>query len=168
MIGGMHGAEISTLIELELVALGDTEIIDFIRSFLILPTPLILGWDYGSPNEQFLGWSTLEDMTAGARIAFCEQGFGPACPWGLVSLHDTKPDMGQDSGWFTTFLDAFFESFSSTRLPIYHVVVSHADGTQTALTPEGGWSQAWEQVEELRAAYPTERYDVETLRYQRR
>jgi hypothetical protein len=61
-----------------------------------------------------------QDAQSGGEIAYCEYGFGPRCPWGLVSSADEERhrSMGMGSGWYTTFLDAFFESFACVELPI--------------------------------------------------
>jgi hypothetical protein len=164
----MGKTEILDLIEAELVDFSDVEIIDFIKTHLIDPAPLDLAWDYGEPDVKFRGWSVLEDAITGTRIVYCEQGFGPTNPWGLVSCYVETPSMGQDTGWFTTFLDAFFDSLSSTRLQIYQVVVTDQDGNRSFIGEPGGWDDAWQQVEALRASGNEGHFDVETLRYPKR
>jgi hypothetical protein len=160
------GPSIAHLIENELVAFADEDIIGFIRKHLIEPAPIMLGWDYGSPVEALVrGWSVFEDPIAGTRIVYCLHGFGPASPWGLVSLKEQIPRMGMDSGWFTCFLDAFFDSFSSSRLPIYQVVMINPDRTQTFLSAEGEFDDAWAQVEKLRSAGETPILDLSKLRH---
>jgi hypothetical protein len=103
----------------------------------------------------------LQDPQSGGEIACCEYGFGPRCPWGLVSSADEehRRHMGMDSGWFTTFLDAFFDSFACVELPIWRVIKVEADGTRTQLTDEDGWDATWRRISELRTHDPTGRYD---------
>jgi hypothetical protein len=159
-------ASLRCQIEDELAAFGDATIVAVIRHQLIAPKPIALSWDYGPPLDDVLsGWSVFEDVIAGARIVYCPTGFGPKCTWGLVSLIDETPSMGMDSGWFPTFLDAYFDSFSATRLPIYQVVQTNPDGTQTFRTEEGGWDDAWAEVEKLRSTGEVPVLDLTTLRH---
>jgi hypothetical protein len=162
----MNAEAISKLIEAELVAYGDVEIVDFIRQNLVGPRPIALEWDYGPDPDApitYLGWVVLEDLVAGARVVYCEYGFGPSCPWGLVSLDSDIPSMGMDSGWFTSFLIAFFDSFSSSRLPIYQVIATHPDGTKTVLSKESILHETWAAVQALRETDDDLRYDCETM-----
>jgi hypothetical protein len=164
----MNALAISKLIEAELVAYGDVEIIDFIRQNLVGPRQITLEWDYGPDPDApvtYVGWVVLEDLVAGARVVYCEHGFGPSCPWGLVSLDSDIPNMGMDSGWFTSFLNAFFDSFSSSRLPIYQVIATHPDGTKTILSEESGLYETWVAVQALRETGDDLRYDCETMRF---
>jgi hypothetical protein len=157
---------IACQIEEELAAFGDAEIVAFIRAHVIAPRPLMLGWDYGpSEDATMRDWVVFEDTIAGARIVFCSNGFGLQYLWGLVSLKEEVPRVGTDSAWFPSFLDAFFDSFSSTRLNIYRVIATHPDGTRAILSEEGGWDETWEQVMDLRRTRSDVRYDCETLRF---
>jgi hypothetical protein len=70
--------------------------------------------------------------------------------------------MGMDSGWFTTFLQAYFESAAATRLPIWRVVKTENSGVRLPITPEGGWDETWTQVMEKRQEDQTSRYDCDT------
>jgi hypothetical protein len=163
----MYADAISERIKAELLAFSDPLIKPAIEALLIPPRPVLRGWDYGPPDQKFICWQVMEDPDVGTGIAFCEEGFGPRCPWGLVWLDETgaRSNMGMDSGWFTTFLDAFADSFSATRLNIYQVVATLKDGTRTFLTEEAGWDETWEQVMALRAVGTDVRYDCETTRF---
>jgi hypothetical protein len=166
----MNADSVSARVKSELLAFSDTLIKPVIEALLIAPRPILRSWDYGQPDQQFVCWQILEDPDVGTGIAFCEEGFGPNFPWGLVSLgeSDTRSSMGMDSAWFPTFLSAFADSFSATRLNIYQVVATHPDGTRTILTEEAGWDETWEQVMALRAVGGEVRYDCETLRFPHR
>jgi hypothetical protein len=67
--------------------------------------------------------------------------------------------MGMDSGWFTTFLYAFFESFACVELPIWKVIRVEADGSRTHFTDEAAWDETWRRISELRTHDPSGRYE---------
>jgi hypothetical protein len=69
--------------------------------------------------------------------------------------------MGMDSGWFATFLEAFFESVACIALPIWRAFSVEPDGTRIAVTDESGWELAWSQCSNLCDLYPTKRYDCD-------
>ena len=107
-------------------------------------------------------WAILNDSNSNTGIAYCESGFGPRAPWGLVWLGDSEDkrmSMGMDSGWFSTFLDAYFESFAATELPIWRVFKTGSSGTREPVTDENFWEPTWERVTECRKADPASRYD---------
>jgi hypothetical protein len=77
-------------------------------------------WDYGRPGEAFPCWLVPEHQASNTGIAYCEQGFGPRCPWGLLFLEGTEHmSMGMDSAWFEYFLEACFEFKASSEVPIW-------------------------------------------------
>jgi hypothetical protein len=41
-------------------------------------------------------------------IVYCDFGFGPSCPWGLVFL--SKNNIGADYCWYAHLEDAFADS----------------------------------------------------------
>jgi hypothetical protein len=146
-------------IEVELMHISDARVIAHIKAILIDPKPISLGWDYGSLGQEFPGWKVLDDEEhSGAAIAYCEFGFGPRSPWGLIG---PELNMGMDSGWFPNFIDAFLESFASIALPIWRVFRLEADQTRTLLTQEGSWEASWKMVERLRLEYPDSHFGVE-------
>src|ERR1700758_344553 len=136
------------MIEQELAGVRDRRVVQHIRAQLVEPWCLTLEWDYGEPAQQYSGWIVLQDRQSGAEIAYCEYGFGPRSPWGLVSSKNRH--IGMDSAWFPTFMGAFFESFACVELPIWRVIKVEADGTRAPLTDEGGWDATWKRVYQLR------------------
>jgi hypothetical protein len=152
---------LEALIESELARVSDARVVQHIRGMLVEPHIVPLNWDYGEPGQQYSCWFVLQDPQSGGEIAYCEYGFGPRCPRGLVSSADEehRRHMGMDSGWFTTFLDAFFDSFACVELPIWRIIKVKADGTRTQLTDEDGWDATWRRISELRTHDPTGRYD---------
>ena len=144
------------LVEAELARVHDTRVVSHIRANLIEPYALMRNWDYGPRGQQYLCWMVLKDKVTDAEIGYCEEGFGPKCPWGLVSSggDNRHKNMGMDSGWFSKFLDAYFESFASTTLPIWRVFRTEPDGTKAPLTAEGDWDATWREVMQLQQIIP--------------
>jgi hypothetical protein len=148
---------LKTLIEREMATVSDARVIAHIRGMLVEPHAVLLGWDYGEPGQQYLCWMVLKDVHSGGEIAYSEYGFGPRSPWGLVT--SGYPHMGMDPGWFTTFLDAFFESAACLELPIWRAIYVDPDGTRIPVTDEGPWEPTWRQIFDLRSRDQTRRYD---------
>ncbi len=144
----------------ELADLNDARITAHVQSLLVPPVPVVRGWDYGAADEAYPCWSVLEHMKSNTGIAYCESGFGPKDPWGLVFLAGTEHmSMGMDSGWYPRFLDAYFESMASSELPIWRVFQQSGDDYPgQSISTEGPWEATWAQVERLRALYPERRY----------
>ncbi len=117
-------------------------------------------WDYGTPGEKFLCWVVLEHAASNTGIAYCEHGFGPTMPWGLLFLSGPHMSMGMDSGWYEHFLEAYFESKASSELPIWRVFQHRGTGYPgTAITAEGSWDDTWSEVMRLRGVNDGFRYD---------
>lgn len=153
---------LKNLVERELQHLSAVRVLSHIRGLLVQPNAVLYHWDYGAPGEQFPCWIVLADTKSNTAIAYCEHGFGPRTPWGLLCLTNDDgghSSMGMDSGWFSYFLDAYFESSTATDLPIWRVFKTHASGAQEALTDENTWEAAWNKVYELRKTDPASRYD---------
>jgi hypothetical protein len=153
---------LKAMIDHELERLSDTRVKEHIRPLLVDPKPVLRNWDYGKPGEQYVCWAVLNDSDSNTGVAYCENGFGPRSPWGLVWLgsdDEKHMSMGMDSGWFPTFLDAYFDSFAATRLPIWRVFRTDTSGVRHAITGEGAWEATWERVAECREEDPASRYD---------
>ena len=78
--------DISDLVEREILRISDKNLVQRIRELLVVPYPVERGWDYGAIDEQYVCWTVLEHPASNTGIAFCEKGFGPSDPWGLVSI----------------------------------------------------------------------------------
>jgi hypothetical protein len=85
---------LKALVENELARTADTRVTTHIRSLLIEPTPVLRDWDYGVKGQQFVCWNALEHGASNTGIAYCESGFGPQTPWGLVVLEGPHMSMG--------------------------------------------------------------------------
>ena len=107
-----EAAEIERLVRAELNQISDSHIRDLISALLIGPRREDRPWDYGPEGVTHPCWIVLEHPPSNTGIAFCDEGFGPRCPWGLLWLRGDALSMGMDSGWFTTLEDAFRESMA--------------------------------------------------------
>jgi hypothetical protein len=157
----INAKRLSELIEQELANVSDTRIVRHIRGLLVIPKIEFRDWDYCSPGQQYPCWIVLSDAeNSNTAIGYCEYGFGPRCPWGLLYCGDDPKhqSMGMDTGWFPTFLEAFFGSFAAVPLPVWRVFRVADDGIPTPLTDEGTWEATCERTLELRSADPTNIY----------
>jgi hypothetical protein len=154
---------LKALIEQELRQLSDTRVIAHARGLLIESKVVIRGWDYGEP-WRCPCWDVLHHDESSSAVAYCESGCGARCPWGLVGMESAGPgnmSMGMDSGWFSTFLDAFFGSFALTTLAIWRVFQTDSSGVRKPLTGDGSWETTWKRVAEYRQADRTSLCDCD-------
>ena len=158
---GINATTLRALIEAELRGVADPRVHEYINGALIEPHVVFGQWDYGEPGQKYPCWVVFDDVRSKAAISYCEYGFGPRCPWGLFGSGDHDQSMGMDSGWFTTFMDAFFGSVAATKLPIWRVFTVGPNGVRTPLGGEGSWDATWEQIELLRSRDPDGRYDCD-------
>jgi len=153
-------ATIGAALERELAGLKDARVISHIRSLLVPPKCEMRAWDYGKPGEHFPCWLVLKHAASNTGIAYCEHGFGPTMPWGLLFLSGQHMSMGMDSGWYERFLEAYFESQIAPELPIWRVFQHHGtDYPGRAITSEGSWDDTWSVVMRLRGTNDGFRYD---------
>lgn len=152
--------QVRAMVEAELSAISDHRVESHIRNLLVEPTAIMRDWDYGAPEEAYPCWSVLDHPESNTGIAYCESGFGPRSPWGLVMLSGpSQMSIGMDSGWFVSFLDAYFESIAATELPIWRVFKQASDTYPgIALTSELDWDSAWAEIKRLRAIDSSARY----------
>lgn len=152
--------QIRSLVETELAELRDERVKSHIQSLLVEPTILMREWDYGVPGQTYPCWSVLNHVKSNTGVAYCEFGFGPRSPWGLVMLSGSEHmSLGMDSGWFETFLEAYFDSRAVTDLPIWRVFKQDGyDYPGRALTSESDWDSTWNEVLKLKAQNPSARY----------
>jgi hypothetical protein len=149
------------LIDRELAGVPDERIVRHIRAHLVEPTPELRDWDYGEPGQQYPCWIVFRHATSNTGIAYCENGFGPRCPWGLLWIGgEGKPlSIGQDSAWYTNFIETYFNSFAISELPIWRVFKKDKSGQRIPTSDEGTWDTTWAQVLALRERNPDSYYD---------
>ena len=164
---GEQARVLQALVERELANVRDDRVIGHVRSLLVPPKPEARPWDYGEAGQTFECWIVLAHTASGTAIAYCDEGFGPKTPWGLLWLDSEgiKASMGMDSGWFRTFIDAFFESFASAELPIWRVVEGSPPRLHF-LSDEMSLEEASAKAEALSLSYPKRRVWVHhSVRY---
>jgi hypothetical protein len=131
-----------------------------LSSLLVEPEAILRDWDYGRPGQKYVCWSVLNHERSNTGIAYCEDGFGPKHPWGLVQLSGTDAmSMGMDSSWFGTFMEAYFESFAAADLPIWRVFKTSPQSGRVPVSEEQDWDSVWKQIEVLRNEDPESAYD---------
>jgi len=159
------------MIESELARLSDSRVISFVKSLLVEPEITLRRWNYGREGEKYPCWSILRHPASNTGIAYCEHGFGPRSPWGLVFLEgdEAYTSIGMDCSWYTTFLQAFFESQAATDLPIWRVFKTDpATREMRAISDEGAWDATWALVKSLRESDPASHYHCWTsIQYER-
>ena len=106
----MEASDIERLLRSELDRIADKRLVGAIVRLLIPPRAEDRGWDYGAPDQTYLCWIVLEHAPSNTGIAYCAEGFGPGCPWGLLFLEGEHLSIGMDSSWYTFLEDAFRES----------------------------------------------------------
>jgi hypothetical protein len=158
---------LTELVESELAALDDARVTAHVRRLLVPPNPVMRDWDYGTEDEAYPCWSVLEHMATNTGIAYCERGFGPSSPWGIVFLAGTEyRSIGMDGGWFPHFLDAYFDSKAAAELPVWRVFQGRGgESVGRPISTEGPWQSTWDEVERLRALHPDVRYDCDQSLY---
>lgn len=162
MVEDAKGVEM--LVDQELGRISDKRVLAQIQGLRVEPKAVLRDWHYGQPGERYLCWSVLEDEKSNIGIAYCESGFGPKCPWGLVSVAGAGESMsiGMDCEWFPGLLDAYFDSLASD-LPIWRVF-KRAEAQPLSqpglpITEEDAWDETWKRIMELREKDPGSRYD---------
>lgn len=98
-------AYVEELVACELNAVTQPDLIAWIKTLRVTPRKENRPWDYGKTGQTFPCWIVLEHVPSNTAVAYCSQGFGPSCPWGLLFIKDYQ-NMGMDSSWFTSLEDA--------------------------------------------------------------
>ena len=110
---GMRSAEeIKQFVEEQMSLISNPDVRGRIREGLVDPYPVHRDWDYGLPDQKLACWTVFEHKPSNTSIAFCEEGFGPKNPWGLVYLSGQYMSIGMDSSWYITLEQAFRESMA--------------------------------------------------------
>jgi hypothetical protein len=109
----MQLAEFQSLFDSELEKIDQQAVVECIEKFRIPPRLQYLNWDYGEEGQQYPCWIAVEDPGTGTAVVFCQQGFGPQYPWGLVSIEGPYQSMGTDYQWFVTLEEAVRDAMFS-------------------------------------------------------
>ena len=163
--------KLMAMVDAELAQISDSRVIAHIQALRDEPTITMRRWDYGLKDERYPCWTVLRHPGSNTGIAYCEHGFGPRSQWGLVFIggDEEHSSIGMDCAWYTTFLQAFFESGAATDLPIWRVFKTEGSTGKThAISDEGEWDATWAKVKALREADPSNRYHCSTtIQYER-
>ena len=108
----MQGADIEALVAQQIARISQPDLVQTIRCHLVPPRCEHRPWDYGAPDQTYPCWIVTEHRPSNTCIAFCESGFGPSCPWGLLCLSGQHLSMGMDSQWFISLEEAFRDSMA--------------------------------------------------------
>jgi hypothetical protein len=95
-----------------MAAISDPAVRDLVHRLRVEPYPVERDWDYGKPDERYVCWTVLEHRPSNTGVAYCDAGFGPASPWGLVFLSGPHMNIGMDSAWFATLEGAVRDSMA--------------------------------------------------------
>lgn len=163
--------EVAMLVDHELERISDSRVLAHIQKLRVEPMAVLRDWHYGEPGQQYTCWTVLEDDRSNIGIAYCENGFGPKCPWGLVSVAGSRRNMsiglesesiGMDSEWFPRLLDAYFECHAAD-LAIWRVFKRKKSQPFSEpgipITDEDSWDKTWKRIMALREKDPDSRYD---------
>ncbi len=163
----MTATEVEALTRDDMRALDDARVVAHVPALLVAPPrPLQLAWPYGAAGVTFDAFLVLDHPRSGTGIVHCQQGFGPAHPWGLIFTDRGPLSTGTDDGWYPRFLDAYFESKASADVPIWRVREWQTSRDGAWLSGELPWDEAWAQVAELRASAPHgQHYCDHSIRY---
>lgn len=155
----MTAADVEALVRYDIRTLSDARVATHLASLLVAsPRPLHLGWVYGAVGEAFDGFLVLDHSRSGTGIVYCQQGFGPENPWGLVFTDRGPLSTGTSDGWYPRLLDAYFESKASTDVPIWRVREWRPSRDGAWVSGELPWDEAWARVAELKASAPHAQY----------
>ena len=100
------GADIERLFEAERSRIADRTLLQRTAEWRVGPYPVERAWNYGAPGESYVCWTVIEHPRVNIGIAYCDAGFGPEHPWGLVFLGGPHMSIGMDTGWFARLEDA--------------------------------------------------------------
>ena len=102
----MNLSDVEELVEKQIREISQQELVETIEKHRV---PLRIEdreWDYSNSFTEYPCCIVLEDKLSNTAVAYCEFGFGPSNPWGLIFLEGEIMSMGMDSGWFLSLEDA--------------------------------------------------------------
>jgi len=101
---------ISGLVEAELARITSPQVSALLRSLLVTPRCERRAWDYGEPGTEYPCWIVAEHSPSNTAFAYCEQGFGPSFPWGLLWISGEHLSIGMDGAWYESLEEVVRES----------------------------------------------------------
>ena len=101
--------DVDSLFNAQVALITQPDLLDLIKRLRVPTRCEQRPWDYGNPGDAYACWIVLEHPESNTCIAYCEQGFGPGSPWGLLFI-SKRLNIGMDSGWFVSLEDAVRQS----------------------------------------------------------
>jgi hypothetical protein len=108
----INSSGVGKALEAEIVRIAQPELVACIRKHLVQLRCEQREWDYGSPGLSYPCWIFAEHPASNTAFAYCEQGFGPGTPWGLLSIRGQHMSIGMDSAWFAGLEGVFRDSMA--------------------------------------------------------
>ena len=106
---------ITDLVEAEVARASSANVSALIRSLLVTPRCEERPWGYG-PERSYPCWIVAEHPSSNTCFAYCEKGFGPKSPWGLLFISGNYQSIGMDCGWFQSLEEAVLDSCATDQL----------------------------------------------------
>jgi len=100
----MNSLKITQLVENEIAKIDQLELIEVIQNHRTTPRVESREWNYGYASYDC--WILIENSKLNCAIAFCESGFDPESPFGVLAAHRGDLSMGMDSEWYLSLEDA--------------------------------------------------------------
>jgi hypothetical protein len=151
--------DVVILVEAELGKIKDPVVLTALQRILVEPEIREMDWNYGWEGQTYPCWVIARDQTVDTELVYCEYGFGPKAPWGLVFI--SYNSMGMDSGWFSTLEDAYCDSFMAGDLAIWNVIEVSDREQLRVISRSVIMDEAWSKIQELRQGVKP----PETMRY---
>jgi hypothetical protein len=111
----LSSGQVAALVEQEMRSITNPSVIEQLKRWLVTPRKSSRDWDYGEPGTKYDCWIVLEHRDSNTAVAYCERGFGPKKPWGLLFIQGQYQSMGMDSGWFPHLEEAFLDSWACEK-----------------------------------------------------
>lgn len=89
--------------------ISDPEVVVELNKYLVVPKLVMRDWDYADGVQYPCSIVAIDPNTQTA-IAYCEFGFGPQSPWGILNEPSENNGMGMDCCWYSRLEDAFRQS----------------------------------------------------------
>jgi len=103
----MEIGELKNLVTSQLSQIKNEERRNCISAILVEPFTEPREWDY-SENTKHLCW-VIAKPDEHSYFAYCEGGFGPSAPWGIISI-DSSGSIGPDSCWYQFLEDLYIDA----------------------------------------------------------
>jgi hypothetical protein len=79
-----------------------------LEAVLIEPDLQFRDWSYGEQPQEYPCWVIARVRQRPTVLLYCEHGFGPSYPWGILHAEDCS--LGTDGQWHQSLDDAFLNS----------------------------------------------------------